>query len=111
MKPGQLSTLRMVFAVVVVMMMVMRVFSVPHPSPVHLSHGNQVHFNQTIKEESLDLLNVWNSSTNETGHRVLLARLGCMLPTCAAANLISSMQGGDEKAGSAATDPFGNGKK
>ncbi|XP_035534102.1 uncharacterized protein zgc:193726 [Morone saxatilis] len=35
----------------------------------------------------------------------------CFLPTCGTANLGSSLQKGDEKAGGATTDPFGIGKK
>ncbi|GAA6235707.1 uncharacterized protein zgc:193726 isoform X2, partial [Lates japonicus] len=35
----------------------------------------------------------------------------CVLPTCLTVNLGSSLQGGDEKAGSATSDPFGIGKK
>ncbi|KAL0962725.1 hypothetical protein UPYG_G00344510 [Umbra pygmaea] len=36
---------------------------------------------------------------------------GCPFSTCLISNLGSSMQDGDEKAGSASTDPFGIGKK
>ncbi|XP_050933687.1 uncharacterized protein zgc:193726 isoform X2 [Lates calcarifer] len=35
----------------------------------------------------------------------------CVLPTCLTVNLGSSLQGGDEKAGGATSDPFGIGKK
>ncbi|XP_044041181.1 uncharacterized protein zgc:193726 isoform X3 [Siniperca chuatsi] len=35
----------------------------------------------------------------------------CILPTCLTANLGSSLQGGDQKAGGATTDPLGIGKK
>lgn len=35
----------------------------------------------------------------------------CVLATCLTANLGSSLQGGDEKAGGDTTDPFGIGKK
>uniref|UniRef100_A0A667ZYP1 Uncharacterized protein n=1 Tax=Myripristis murdjan TaxID=586833 RepID=A0A667ZYP1_9TELE len=35
----------------------------------------------------------------------------CRLPTCATVNLGSSMQYGDQTAGDATKDPYGNGKK
>nr|XP_040030102.1 uncharacterized protein zgc:193726 [Gasterosteus aculeatus aculeatus] len=35
----------------------------------------------------------------------------CVFSTCLTANLGSSLQVGDEEAGAAASDPFGNGKK
>ncbi|XP_041820263.1 uncharacterized protein zgc:193726 [Chelmon rostratus] len=38
-------------------------------------------------------------------------REGCVLSTCLTANLGSALQGGDETAGGATTDPFGIGKK
>ncbi|XP_042259550.1 uncharacterized protein zgc:193726 isoform X1 [Thunnus maccoyii] len=42
-----------------------------------------------------------------TAHR----QVYCVLPTCLTANLGSSLQTGDKKAGSLTSDPFGNGKK
>uniref|UniRef100_A0A7N8X7Q3 Uncharacterized protein n=1 Tax=Mastacembelus armatus TaxID=205130 RepID=A0A7N8X7Q3_9TELE len=42
---------------------------------------------------------------------VLMVHSRCILPTCATANLGASLHTGDEAAGKATTDPFGNGKK
>ncbi|XP_040005187.1 uncharacterized protein zgc:193726 isoform X3 [Xiphias gladius] len=53
-----------------------------------------------------------NSGMNETGLcPFVMSPQRCILPTCLTANLGSSLQVGDEKAGGATTDPFGVGKK
>ncbi|XP_033181744.1 uncharacterized protein zgc:193726 [Anabas testudineus] len=107
MKPVQLFALR-------VMMMVV-VSAAPRPTPVFPSHDNPVtpHLlneegNSTrINNDSLDLR---NGTTNGTVYFSPALRR-CFLPTCGIVNLGSSLQRGDEKAGGATTDPFGNGKK
>nr|XP_046235395.1 uncharacterized protein zgc:193726 isoform X2 [Scatophagus argus] len=66
-----------------------------------------------------------NTTTNETSFSPFMFVLplgkvepsedtgarSCVLSTCLTANLGSALQGGDEKAGGATTDPFGIGKK
>nr|XP_046235399.1 uncharacterized protein zgc:193726 isoform X6 [Scatophagus argus] len=53
-----------------------------------------------------------NTTTNETSFSPFITGArSCVLSTCLTANLGSALQGGDEKAGGATTDPFGIGKK
>lgn len=53
-----------------------------------------------------------NNTRNTSKDSPFLFRMpGCSLPTCQTANLGDSLQTGDEKAGKATIDPYGNGKK
>ncbi|XP_062239021.1 uncharacterized protein zgc:193726 [Platichthys flesus] len=85
-------------AVVVVMMMMMMMSSAATvPSS----------FNNTSQEPN----NPNVTSTSNVGYGASRSFTRCSLSTCHTANLMSSLQTGDETAGGAASDPYGIGKK
>ncbi|KAK2859275.1 hypothetical protein Q5P01_003895 [Channa striata] len=98
--------------IALMMMIMMMVCAAPsHPTHVPSSHGDQV-TPLLIKEgnsTSNDTMNSTISQYAQIFHHSEMKR--CFLPTCGTANLGSALQVGDEKAGSATNDPYGNGKK
>ncbi|KAM7367465.1 hypothetical protein PAMP_015365 [Pampus punctatissimus] len=72
-----------------------------------------------ISASALPLLPALNLSSRELDEKApdlqnitgLVSAPYCFLSTCLTANLGSTLQTGDERAGSATTDPFGIGKK
>ncbi|XP_035003516.1 uncharacterized protein zgc:193726 isoform X8 [Hippoglossus stenolepis] len=80
---------------VVVMMMMMMLSAAPLPPSLNNSSLEFHHLNMTFMSD----------------FRVMLQSVRCLLPTCLTTNLVSGLQFGDETAGRATSDPYGNGKK
>ncbi|XP_035003515.1 uncharacterized protein zgc:193726 isoform X7 [Hippoglossus stenolepis] len=81
---------------VVVMMMMMMLSAAPLPPSLNNSSLEFHHLNMTFMSD----------------FRVMLqSSVRCLLPTCLTTNLVSGLQFGDETAGRATSDPYGNGKK
>ncbi|XP_067347188.1 uncharacterized protein zgc:193726 isoform X2 [Channa argus] len=94
--------------IALMMMMVMVSAAPSHPTDVLSSHGDQVTLVLNEEENSTrkDTINITISDFPKIS---VFQR--CFLPTCGTVNIGSALQVGDEKAGSATNDPYGNGKK
>ncbi|XP_069375960.1 uncharacterized protein [Paralichthys olivaceus] len=91
---------QMMKSVALVVMTMMMLSAAPLPPSLNNSRFEFDHFNETMDVLSMNFpQGPWPS----------LSR--CALSTCLTTNLVSSMQSGDETAGSATSDPYGIGKK
>ncbi|KAK2882769.1 uncharacterized protein zgc:193726 isoform X1 [Channa argus] len=101
--------------IALMMMMVMVSAAPSHPTDVLSSHGDQVTLVLNEEENSTrkDTINITISDFPNC--LISIFRISvfqrCFLPTCGTVNIGSALQVGDEKAGSATNDPYGNGKK
>ncbi|XP_035003511.1 uncharacterized protein zgc:193726 isoform X3 [Hippoglossus stenolepis] len=87
---------------VVVMMMMMMLSAAPLPPSLNNSSFFFIH---SLEFHHLNM-------TFMSDFRVMLqSSVRCLLPTCLTTNLVSGLQFGDETAGRATSDPYGNGKK
>ncbi|TDH09239.1 hypothetical protein EPR50_G00084680 [Perca flavescens] len=118
-------SLMMMVMMMMMMMMMMRVSAGPLPASFdrHDDLNADTHLlkireeNSTSRFESRQHVNNTrdmssnNTADNMAASTFIMIKGRCALSTCLTANLGASLQGGDETAGGATTDPFGIGKK